>query len=867
MPIVCDVILDTQMRLQHGLFARELKKVYADADKQSKDFVKRSSSMYDSMFSDVVSFGEGAFKTLGESVKGLLGPYGFLIDVLVKVSGLFRGFLGDAGKATALFDEFASTVNESAGGMYNLVKATNEVSMITGVSYENVQKAASALIEYGYAVGRSSEEIVRATTAISQFSRATGVGADVLADLRMKFEVVGKAALEYERHIAGMIAVSKKYGLTAQHLSTVISSMSDAIINIKFLYGVRGVEQYGKALLQMAAAARKAGVDLSVASQLMQELTANSMQYVVLLGGAAVFGTIEDKMRALRARVPIIRKQMEGIPIGIREQVMRQLYGIDSQQLAVLEKAIEHEKEFNKIMSEIGGGAGDISEEYERATSTIGSAWERLTNRLRAYYMRFVIPISKVITVVAQDAVRMLDRIMNRIMAMFGPTDKLGTTVEEKLLAAWKKIGPVVENLLHLIVSMLEPAVTNIVNWLGGGGIDRMLDKAILYVETLGSWLDNLVVIRDLCVGIYNILSMFSRPLRMATNAFITGIGLVGFTITKLMMTKPIRAALWLLGYDIDEKAANDAISKNVTMVEEGFAGIGENAVGFFEDAADAGKNFYDVAVGSNQKYAKELRASVESIKNQYKRSMAESKAAVDSLNDSLNKTNAALSTQQESINKINKQFIGGYVTFEFFAELNRLSLETQEQQSEAMKRYEEYVNKISGASDKLKEQLLGTMHGTVDFKLFTELNRLSLETQEQQSEAMKSYEEYVNKISGVNDKLKEQMLGTMHERVGPGAYVGLREGVEVNKPPSVSEEERKGRINQTVAESRTKVEMSNELKNVTEKMAETAAKTNAKSEELVSLIRSLYSVINNNLPDINSKMSVSPVHELNAYV
>jgi hypothetical protein len=455
----------------------------------------------------------GAFGVLGGAIGSVYGWIKKL--VLFPITWLSDAF----GEMNQLLEAFHTANIEAHGGASELADSVVELGTELGMSTKELTKHSLAAVNAGVSMGKANEEIKVAIEQMAMFSRVTGASAQSIAMLRRRFEVLGEEAESVNKFFARTVEIQEAFGFTGSQLNQILSSMSDSLFAVQAAYGIEGANRYRRALLELSAGARLAGVDIRTATQMMADLAEDPLKYVVALGEDAIYQDPAANMENMVQKAADIRRQMEQWPPGLRNKLLKSVYGITAAQLEMLE-GVKEAREHMKFL-----GIKDpksMEKQYNESINNIGKQWNVLTNTVMGLKMSALTPIYNMMQDVLDVAVQMVRAFASPLVSAFkevrGTFEGIGDAFEESglrdaLVEVSRLVGELIatdikeafgsEGAKSLAESMKisaafirEDIVPAIKDWFASGKFKRLLTGVRNVIDsirnTVKGWMDSL---------------------------------------------------------------------------------------------------------------------------------------------------------------------------------------------------------------------------------------------------------------------------------------------------------------------------------------------------------------------------------------
>jgi len=377
------------------------------------------------------------------------------------------------------------------GGMNAMADRATRLSATLGVSREEANRALSALADAG--VAKDSIDSLAAANVSLAYS--TGAANESIATYQKLMNSSGIAIEDVNANTTQLLNAQRHFGLSAKAMNTILTVSNKNLITLKKQFGTDAVNQYSKSITMLAAAARQTGVDVGEVSDLMNRLTNDAMQFVVALGQDAIYKSPNENLKSLALKADDIREQFERWPPGLAPGLLRDLYGLTTGQLEMLEVMGEVEKKFAKMGEESKGYLEDHRERWQESNAAIWRSINQFWYKIHALGSILLEPL--------RDA---LMEILSPFKELISETGLLGEDMEPtvEMFKRWAGIirsivMPMAKAVSHIIATKIIPFVKKL-----AGGVDDATkrfqgwgDKTKQLHDTLNAWWEDVEKLPD----------------------------------------------------------------------------------------------------------------------------------------------------------------------------------------------------------------------------------------------------------------------------------------------------------------------------------------------------------------------------------
>jgi len=364
---------------------------------------------------------------------------------------------------------------QAAGGVDLLHHSMTNLMKVTGASLKESEKIVMSLTDVGFNAEIMGKNFDSLSKTMWEFERITGVSAETSASLAKGMDGLGFTTKETNQAFKMFAQYQHMAMLTSSELTSVLSSLKDEMFQIEYVFGKDTILKYGKAMMELAGAAKLAGVPVEKAISLMRDLNNDPMKFIVALGGDALYKSADENMESLINRVDDMKASIEGVPPFLKPKLLKDLYGIDAATLKILESMSEFRKtnpalvEFQKIL--------------EKPNSALHKQYDLIRNKILAVFDKLAAALVNVKKEYLSLLKGIPEKINNLIEATFGLVNKI---LNQKAIDSWGN---------------------KFMGWLGGIAtyFSSLIDTTTIFMDSLSSP-ENLKIIHEYLNDVGNIL-------------------------------------------------------------------------------------------------------------------------------------------------------------------------------------------------------------------------------------------------------------------------------------------------------------------------------------------------------------------------
>jgi hypothetical protein len=371
-------------------------------------------------------------------------------------------------------EEFRLAGFRAAGSIHELVNASMDLSMQTGLNTADMVQLNKAMLEAGITgdtlaggVKSMSGEVYTGTTAlnklsvgVAKFTTATGAGVQQTATFTKHMMRMGATVEQNEQVMGQFTMAAKKFGLTGGDLDVLMGQLNKDMFTLQRTFKMTpdDIAVYTREMGAMAGAAKRLGVDMSVVAQMMKDVSDISDRAMTLaaFGGQmdAMFGgTAAEKMKAMQAGGLEIIDMLDGMDDVARKAMMKDM-GITEDYLAVLEERSKMTDE--QIAKE---------QQMEAARKALDDSFNESTKTLKMLMTRILTPILALFAKFAEPIVAAIEKMMESFQDGGGSLGEFGALFTDFGNMAEQAVGLAVETfeflkpVLHLLWSLFKLAI------------------------------------------------------------------------------------------------------------------------------------------------------------------------------------------------------------------------------------------------------------------------------------------------------------------------------------------------------------------------------------------------------------------------
>lgn len=267
------------------------------------------------------------------------------------------------------------------GSIKELREASYEAGIATGLSTEQTIEAIKAISHAGItsdeltrSFGNNKEALKTLIMSQGNFSRITGVSAESIAVLNKRLIVSGVSG-EKMQHITDKMTLSMAaFGITGKDAEQVIGTINTGLMEMSGIFNEAQIDNYVDSMLGLAAAAKRAGVEMSVVKEIDNDLRGLKGAATTL----AILGGHFDELRKTGTlSVEQLADGMENFLKGkedVEPAILRNMIdglGVSANMQAMLMDEIDMRKDLRAYLVKQGWSEEALNKEYKRRLELI----------------------------------------------------------------------------------------------------------------------------------------------------------------------------------------------------------------------------------------------------------------------------------------------------------------------------------------------------------------------------------------------------------------------------------------------------------------------------------------------------------------
>lgn len=503
---------------------------------------------------EMINMQKSTDRMISANVKRFRSGFGEMNNIASSSLTSIRGFLGGMfDHIGELFDElsasqreFIGTQYDASGGLNQLVTSMNDVRASTGATYKEIQNITQLMVSMGGGIGKSVEEIDNMITANYKFTFATKASIGPTMAFQRSLEVVGISTNDVTGALNDLTYSSSKYGLTGKDLNAIMQLTAKNAIKLQSTYGTDAVQKYTSSLIDLGAASKRLGLDMSAATQLMQGLADNALNYVVALGSGALYDDPSKNLDKLIDKSEQIRNIYESWPPGLRNSMLKSIYGISAEQLKMLEttRQLRGDVEaFKNGLLTTGDATRDFNARWEQASMMFANISKTMEGRFKGLFNKLLIPLinrfNDIFINIGPRISKLIDRIELKIASLtpyiIEVMDYIGNHIEEWATSA---------------MDFIESTIKDAIEWFRGIDLSNMFKEVKSVIQSIGDALKWLYDNKFIVLGAFISTKLVGGFISMLSTVKMLG-GNIGALGPKLMAALGPIAVGAAIGYGI----------------------------------------------------------------------------------------------------------------------------------------------------------------------------------------------------------------------------------------------------------------------------------------------------------------------------
>lgn len=352
-------------------------------------------------------------------------PIVALAGALVSLVAAFKFLVAGFQDNIKQMERFRLVNFRALGSIHDLISASYDVSAATGLTAEEAGNAVSALSEAGITAKQLAIQYGSVSEALRQLARmegifvkATGASDQTVAQFLKRLQVANLELNDMEVMLGKVIIKMKNYGIVGREADQIIGTISAGLMEMEGIFSTTDIDSYVNAMSGLAAAAKRAGVEMSVVKQIDSDLRGlkGAATSLVALGGhfeelIAQGPMALENINFLADGYEVLKSQIEDLPVGMRAAAY-EAAGINSQMRTLLEAEIrdrqrlasmtaaERAAELSRRQAEVSADNArqELVASYQSSMQTITQQLQMLFAPLLAMAAKIMQPIVEGIT-------------------------------------------------------------------------------------------------------------------------------------------------------------------------------------------------------------------------------------------------------------------------------------------------------------------------------------------------------------------------------------------------------------------------------------------------------------------------------------
>lgn len=273
-------------------------------------------------------------------------------------------------EASTVMEEFHTVNVNAVGGAMAATEAIADLAGKHSFLVEEVKKSTKALIEQGFIVldenGKMSSMFERLSVKVASYARATGLAEEEVAKFLKTQRGVGtKTLADSEKPLLKLANAMQRYGFSTAEAGEILKATQGLMwkFNVVLGHGAKSADVLTSMMIKGGKAAKALGMDISVVTNLLNEMSNDFTKFIVVTGAKSLEGP-EAAMAALIDNIGNVENAMKGTTAFERDIILKNVYGLDEQQLKwavrMKEDTIAWKKELEKTAIENGASQEEI---------------------------------------------------------------------------------------------------------------------------------------------------------------------------------------------------------------------------------------------------------------------------------------------------------------------------------------------------------------------------------------------------------------------------------------------------------------------------------------------------------------------------
>jgi hypothetical protein len=291
--------------------------------------------------------------------------------------------IDDAAKAyDKLTENWRLASFQGAGGVSLLKDEAISLQATLGATREESEKVINSMVEVGFNAKKMGSDFTDLGRNLHKYQRITGVSSETTAKFAKIMMGLGLPYKAVAKANADLVVAMKQGILTTTDMNQISMFLADSMYSLSFAYGIEEIGKFTESMGALAVAAKRAGIDISKAGSLMRDLVESPDKFIVALGSDAFFNTPAENLEKLTNKVDEMKATMSSFPPGMANQMLKQLYGIDSATL----KLLESNKKIKEEQASWPDNIKEFNKTYEESSKSLERQLTELKNKLGAIF-------------------------------------------------------------------------------------------------------------------------------------------------------------------------------------------------------------------------------------------------------------------------------------------------------------------------------------------------------------------------------------------------------------------------------------------------------------------------------------------------
>lgn len=273
-------------------------------------------------------------------------------------------------EASAVMEEFHTVNYNAVGGASALTEAVADLAGRHGFLVDEVKKSTKALAEQGFIVldanGKMSAMFEKLSVKVAAYARTTGLAEEEVAKFLKTQRGIGvKTLADSEKPLLKLASAMQRYGFTTAEAGEILKATQGLMwkFNVTLGLGAKSADVLTSMMIKGGKAAKALGMDISVVTNLINEMSNDFTKFIVATGGKSLEGP-EAALSALIDNINNVEEELKGKTAFERDIILKNVYDLDEQQLKwaarMKEDTIEWKKELEKTAIANGASQEEI---------------------------------------------------------------------------------------------------------------------------------------------------------------------------------------------------------------------------------------------------------------------------------------------------------------------------------------------------------------------------------------------------------------------------------------------------------------------------------------------------------------------------